>query len=129
MATLLPRSILRVCWLLPLSACFLPTVQGQNYSAAVPSPVIPDVVPVLGDSPATTVMAKRMVAERNTLRQKQIIDDTNRLLELSKQLKDAVDKTTKNELSLNVVNTANEIEKLAKSVKEKMRAEDGTPVN
>jgi selenocysteine lyase/cysteine desulfurase len=66
-------------------------------------------------------MLKDMSRERNNLRQKQIVDETNHLLDLAKQLKDAVDKSSKDQLSLSVVNTATEIEKLAKVVKEKMR--------
>jgi hypothetical protein len=66
-------------------------------------------------------MMHNMLKQRNSARQKEIVDDTNRLLDLAKQLKEAVDKTGQNELSINVVNTASEMEKLAKSVKEKMR--------
>jgi hypothetical protein len=66
-------------------------------------------------------MMKDMSRERNSIRQKQIVDDTAQLLDLAKQLKDAVDKSSKDQLSLSVVNTATEIEKLAKAVKEKMR--------
>ena len=66
-------------------------------------------------------MLKDMSRERNALRQKQIVADTDQLLGLARQLKDAVDKSTKDQLSLSVVNTASEIEKLAKTVKEKMR--------
>jgi hypothetical protein len=66
-------------------------------------------------------MMKDMSRERNAIRQKQIVDDTAQLLDLAKQLKDAVDKSSKDQLSLSVVNTATEIEKLAKVVKEKMR--------
>jgi hypothetical protein len=66
-------------------------------------------------------MLHAMAKERNTIRQKEIIDDTNHLLDLARQLKDAVNKSDKDQLSLSVVDTAAEIEKLAKSVKEKMR--------
>lgn len=66
-------------------------------------------------------MLHEMSRDRNALRQKEIVDDTNHLMDLVKQLKDAVDKSSKDQLSLSVVNTATEIERLAKSVKEKMR--------
>jgi hypothetical protein len=62
-----------------------------------------------------------MSRDRNAERQKEIVADTNQLMELIKQLKQSVDKSNKDELSLSVVNTAAEIEKLAKSVKQKMR--------
>lgn len=66
-------------------------------------------------------MLKEMARQRNVIRQKEIVADTDRLLELANQLKTAVDKSNKNELSLNVVDTAAAIEKLAKQVKQKMR--------
>jgi ATP-dependent helicase/DNAse subunit B len=69
-------------------------------------------------------MMREMAKERSVLRQKEIVDETNQLLDLAKQLKEAVDKTDRDQLSLNVVNTAAEIEKLAKSVKQKMRDGD-----
>jgi hypothetical protein len=66
-------------------------------------------------------MLRTMTLQRNKIRQKEIVDDTQQLLDLAKQLQDAVSKSNKDELSLSVVNTAAEIEKLAKTVKEKMR--------
>lgn len=65
-------------------------------------------------------MVKAMAEQRNAIRQKQIIDDTQHLLDLARQLKDAVDKSSKDQLSLDVVNEAAEIEKLAKTVKKRM---------
>jgi len=47
--------------------------------------------------------------------------DTDRLLKLSVELKEYVDKSDENVLSLDVVRKAEEIEKLAKSVKDKMK--------
>lgn len=66
-------------------------------------------------------MAMQQSARRNDLRQQQIVSDTAKLLTLAQQLKDAVDKSNKDMLSIAVVKKAEEIEKLAKSVKEKMR--------
>jgi hypothetical protein len=57
----------------------------------------------------------------NLERRKQIADDSARLLKLATDLKSEVDKTTKDTLSLNVIRKADEIEKLAHSVKEKMK--------
>ncbi|HEX4039651.1 MAG TPA: hypothetical protein VHX37_16460 [Acidobacteriaceae bacterium] len=71
--------------------------------------------------PSREHMMHAMIRERNEVRQKQIVDDTRQLVTLAKQLKDAVNKSNKDELSLEVVNYATEIEKLAKSVKDKMR--------
>ena len=47
--------------------------------------------------------------------------DTDKLLKLSVELKAYVDKSDENVLSLDVVRKAEEIEKLAKSVKDKMK--------
>jgi hypothetical protein len=58
---------------------------------------------------------------RNAERQKQLVADTQRLLSLANELKADVDKSTKDTLSLDVVRKADEIEKLAHNVKEKMK--------
>jgi hypothetical protein len=47
--------------------------------------------------------------------------DTEKLLKLSVELKAYVDKSDENVLSLDVIKKAEEIEKLAKSVKDKMK--------
>jgi hypothetical protein len=73
------------------------------------------------DTPLNRQMEEQQAIKRNSLRQQQIVDDTAKLLSLAQQLKEAVDKSTKNTLSLGVVKKAEEIEKLAKTVKEKMR--------
>ena len=59
---------------------------------------------------------------RNKARQAEIKKDTDRLLQLSQELKEYVDKTTENTLSLDVIRKAEEVEKLAKRVKDKMKA-------
>ena len=56
----------------------------------------------------------------NAERKKQIADDSAKLLKLATDLKSEVEKTTKDTLSLNVIRKAEEIEKLAHDVKEKM---------
>lgn len=58
-----------------------------------------------------------LVAERR----QEISEDTARLLTLAESLKAEVDKTNKDMLSLGVIRKAGEIEKLARSVKDKMR--------
>jgi hypothetical protein len=47
--------------------------------------------------------------------------DTDKLLKLSVELKSYVDKSNENVLSLDVIKRAEEIEKLAHSVKDKMK--------
>jgi len=59
----------------------------------------------------------RLVAER----QSQLRLDTEKLVALSAELKQHVDKTGANVLSMDVIKKAQEIQKLAKGVQDKMR--------
>ena len=61
----------------------------------------------------------------NSERKKQLSDDSAKLLILAVALKSEVDKTNKDMLSLNVIRKADEIEKLAHTVKEKMKLTTG----
>lgn len=54
-------------------------------------------------------------------RQKKMLADADELLAKAQLLKAAVDQTRKDELSVDVIRQADEIEKLAKSVKDRMR--------
>ncbi len=60
-------------------------------------------------------------AAANAERKKQIADDSVLLLKLAADLKAEVDKTSKDTLSLAVIRKADEIERLAHAVKEKMK--------
>jgi hypothetical protein len=60
--------------------------------------------------------------KRNKQRQEELQKDTDKLLDLATQLKQYVDKSNEHLLSIDVVRKAEEIEKLAHSVKEKMRS-------
>jgi hypothetical protein len=62
-------------------------------------------------------MEKKAAKERVTA----LKNDTEKLLKLSVELKTYVDKSDENVLSLDVIKKAEEIEKLAKSVKDKMK--------
>ena len=57
----------------------------------------------------------------NVQRQQEIKKDTDKLLQLATELKQSVDKSTENTLSLDVIKKAEQIEKLAKTVKDKMK--------
>lgn len=63
-----------------------------------------------------------MAKKANQLRQVQLQRDAATLLKLATELKQYVDKTNEYTLSLEVVKKSEEIEKLAHSVKEKMKA-------
>jgi hypothetical protein len=62
-----------------------------------------------------------MAKKANEARQADLRRDTEKLLKLATELKDSVDKTNESMLSVNVIKKAEEIEKLAHSVKEKMK--------
>ncbi len=57
----------------------------------------------------------------NEQRQLELKRDTDKLLQLTNELKQYVDKTNENILSLEVIRKAEEIERLAKSVKGRMK--------
>ncbi len=54
-------------------------------------------------------------------RQKKIAADSAKLLELATELKTDVDKTTKDQMSMDVIRKADEIEKLAHDLKQRMK--------
>lgn len=58
-------------------------------------------------------------------RKKQIADESTQLLAMALSLKAEVDKTNKDTLSLNVIRKADAIERLAKTVKEKIKQGSG----
>ncbi len=66
-------------------------------------------------------MEDAQAKSRNVERQKKLQADTEKLLSLATELKEQVDKTDKNILSVDVIKKADEIEKLAKSVKDRMK--------
>ena len=66
---------------------------------------------------------KEMAKQANLQRQQEIKKDAEKLLELATELKQSVDKSNENTLSLDVVKKAEQIEKLAKNVKEKMKGQ------
>ncbi len=71
--------------------------------------------------PQAQRISESMAQRRNADRQKMLEADTEKLLLLAQQLKVEVDKSNKDMLSIDVVRRAEQIEKLARSVKEKMR--------
>lgn len=67
---------------------------------------------------------KDIEKKANEQRQADLKRDTEKLLKLSTELKEYVDKSNEHVLSLDVIKKAEEIEKLAHSVKTKMRGEN-----
>ena len=96
--------------------------RSQRQSQSSPPPPRGDITAPTADEDEArahiaTDMAKRAAKERAAA----IRSDTDRLLRLSVELKQSVDKSDENVLSLDVIKKAEEIEKLAHSVKEKMK--------
>ena len=102
-----------------------PVMVGQNGNWSVPSssqdrqldPTRRQEPPDEGRVRMQEEQAKRV----NDERQKRLVADTARLYELAGELKEQVGKSDKNTLSIDVVKKAEEIERLARSVKDKMR--------
>jgi len=68
-------------------------------------------------------MLKEMKKKANEQRQADLKRDTQKLLTLATELKQYVDQSNANVLSLKVISKADQIEKLAHSVKEKMKGD------
>jgi spore coat polysaccharide biosynthesis protein SpsF (cytidylyltransferase family) len=66
-------------------------------------------------------LQQEMIARAVAERQSQLRVDTEKLLALTTALKQHVEKSSGNVLSMDVIKTAQEIQKLAKSVQDKMR--------
>ena len=86
---------------------------------------LPPLPPPFGNGPPIGVdnnpEHEQIENARNAQRRKQLAQDTDKLLALATQLKEEVDKSNGSTLSVDAVKKAAEIEKLAKSVKNKMR--------
>jgi hypothetical protein len=87
----------------------------QPIPQAQPGPVIPEHLPNDGK------MEHDQAKLRNLDRQKQIVADTQKLVTLANELQADVQKSNKDTLSVDVIRKADEIEKLAKSVRDKMK--------
>jgi len=96
------------------------TAQLQQADPQLPAPPFPTSRPAPEDTDRAHIEAE-MAKKANLQRQEQIRNDTDQLLKLATELKAYVDKSNENLLSLDVIHKAEEIEKLARSVKEKMR--------
>jgi hypothetical protein len=101
----------------------LPAVSAAQNSQ---SPTLAPLPPPFGNGPPIGVdnntEHEQIEKARNAQRLKQLAQDTDKLLALATQLKEEVDKSNGSTLSVDAVKKAAEIEKLAKSVKNKMRS-------
>lgn len=111
--------------------CLITALVLFSGGAALLAPAAPVTAPPQFETrqdPTQKEMQDRMMREANKKRQQDIRDDTDKLFQLASELKTAVDKTNENLLSLDVVRKADEVEKLAHKVKDKMKDAIGPPV-
>lgn len=94
--------------------------------ATLPPPVYAQTRPVPAQEPRPEdeqriKLEREQAKKANLERQAQLKRDAEQLLKLATELKQYVEKTNENMLSVEVVKKAGEIEKLAHSVKDKMK--------
>ena len=117
--------LLRAAWTLSICLLFAnaqaqdrptnPALQGSR-------PSLPgDTVPAGSTDEAQQRMVHEMAKKANLERHAALKTDTEKLLKLAEELKASVDKSSSSVLSLEVLKKAEEIEKLARSVKDKMK--------
>ena len=111
------RALSRLALLLPLLLCFS-LIPGRDVHAQV-GPPSQDRTPQEIEWEAQQKRAAQKA--ENAKRQQEIKKDTDKLLELATELKQYVDKTDEHTLSIDVIKKAEEIEKLAHTVKDKMK--------
>lgn len=102
--------------------CIL-TIPGfaQIQRQSTPPPPTHEVNPPADEDDARKQIESEQAKKAAKERVAALKHDTDRLLKLSVELKQSVDKSDENVLSLDVIKKAEEIEKLAHSVKEKMK--------
>jgi hypothetical protein len=113
------RSLVLLTCITMASAASFPFQMDQQPQIPSPSPFPP---PTPAPDENRVRLEKDMAKKANHARQEDIRRDTDQLLKLATELKDAVDRSNENMLSLDVIRKADEVEKLAHSVKDKMRA-------
>ena len=110
----------RKVWSLSLPLFLVLTICSPAQSRRLPPSGDPTEKPADPDEMRDR-LASDMAKKANEERQAALKSDTEKLLKLANELKEYVDKTNEHVLSLEVIKKAEEIEKLAKSIKEKMR--------
>ncbi len=125
------RTILILILLLCLSV--VPTIGAMTHRLSLPGTVFAEVVLYQRggggpfgsrrDRPTQAEVDFEKAREKALKKEKyeSLKTDTDRLLALATELKESVDKTSENTLSLDVIKKTEEVEKLAKKVREKMK--------
>ncbi|HLH08986.1 MAG TPA: hypothetical protein VKW78_17235 [Terriglobales bacterium] len=105
--------LVSACWV-PLRAQSSPFPGDQLPGASDPSAPI---------SPEQQRMERERQKRMNTERFESLKRDTDKLLELATELKQNVDRANENTLSLDVIKKTDEIDKLAKQIRDKMKGQ------
>jgi len=95
--------------------------QAQDLRTPIPPAAVPG--PRTGDAPAPEgdeIRRQQMIAA-NSQRQGEIRRDTDKMLQLTAELKDYLQKAERGVMSVDAIKKAEQIEKLAHSVKSKMK--------
>ena len=124
------RRIAIIIFVFIIAAQDLPLLASERGPCSDKS-IISTNVPVIGP-PGSTIppandsvpaeMQRKQAEARNKERQAALKKDTDELFRLANDLKQKVDQTNENQLSVSVIKATEKIEKLAKSVREKMQA-------
>lgn len=117
---------------MPVAVLMLMVVaaRGQNPGPDVDKSIHDPTLTTPPDANAQMLMREQQSKQQNyeaanAERRKHIVEESDQLLTLAMALKAEVDKTGKDTLSLNVIRKADEIEKLAHNVKERMKVAVG----
>ena len=108
-------------WILPCFVVMAALISPAQNNNTIPYPQNPSQQRPTPADDARTKAEREMTKKANEERQANLKRDTDRLLKLATELKEEVDKTTSKYASIDVLKKAEEIEKLAHSVKEKMK--------
>jgi hypothetical protein len=87
----------------------------------LPAPSLPWSNQMPGMSQPTAMQLVEQQKMRVAERQKRLVEDTDKLVALTTALKEQVDDSNKNILSLDMIKKADQIEKLAHNVKERIK--------
>jgi hypothetical protein len=118
--TVPPRFCLWTFFLCLFALSTIAQTPGQRQTPPIP-PRTDINSPITSEDEATSRMTSEMARKAAKERIAELKTDTDRLLKLSVELKQSVDKSNENVLSVDVIKKAEEIEKLAHSVREKMK--------
>ena len=111
----------RLCSLVLIMVVLFFSLSMAAQNQRIPPSQLPDNQNPSQEDEARSKLEKEMAKKANQERQAALRKDTDKLLKLATELKEYVDKTNENMLSMDVVKKAEEIEKLAHSVKDKMK--------